>query len=254
MQPVAVGTESADRVANVLLAFTRSDGPIGVSVIARELSLSKAVVHRILQSLVSRGLVQYSPDSRDYKLGPAAAALGVQALRHLDVRSVARVPLMELRAATGETTTLSLLTADKRTYIDQYESLNEIKMTVELGRMHPLYAGASSRAILAHLPDEFVARVIEGGLDPTTPFTLTDPQELLDSLESVRQKGYARSRGERQADAGSVAAPLFGPHDEVLGSISVCGPSSRFTDDAVERFAEHLVLTARRISSLIREL
>lgn len=253
MQQTTTGTESAERVADVLLSFARSDAPMGVSSIARDLELSKAVVHRILQSLVSRNLVQYSAESRDYRLGAAAAALGAQALRQLDIRSVARVPLMELRDATGETTTLSLLSADKRTYIDQFESPNEVKMTVELGRMHPLHAGASSRAILAHLPQPFVDRVIREGLARTTTHTITDPEDLLLSLTDVREHGYSRSFGERQPDAGSIAAPIFGPHHEVIGSISTCGPIARFTDERVAQFIPLLLETASRISRDLAE-
>ena len=253
MQQATTGTESAERVADVLLSFTRTDEPLGVSSIARELDLSKAVVHRILQSLVSRHLIQYSPESRDYRLGSAGAALGARALRLLDIRTLARIPLMDLRDATGETTTLSLLSGDKRMYIDQYESPNEVKMTVELGRMHPLYAGASSRAILAHLPDEFVTRVAADGLEALTPETMTTLSELRESLDWVRDLGYARSAGERQADAGSIAAPIFGPQHDVIGSISICGPAARFDDESVSRFAPLLIDAAKRVSELAQQ-
>lgn len=253
MSSASAGTESAERVADVLLAFAGWDGPLGVSEIARKLDLSKAVVHRILQSLVSRSLLQYSTKSRDYQLGPASVALGVQALRRLDLRTLARVPLMELRESTGETTTLSLLSGDKRIYIDQYESPHEVKMTVELGRMHPLHAGASSRAILAFLPEEFITRVIVAGLAATTFKTITDPDALRANLQRVRELGYSRSARERQNDAGSVAAPLFGPHGEVIGCISVCGPSARFDDAVVARYAPLVTSTAARITSLISE-
>src|SRR5262249_1445924 len=48
------GTESAARVADVLTLFIAGPAALGVSEISRELGLSKAVVHRILQSLASR--------------------------------------------------------------------------------------------------------------------------------------------------------------------------------------------------------
>ncbi len=51
------GTETAGRVIDVLLLFTDGPDELGVSRIARELGLSKAVVHRILQTLVARGMV-----------------------------------------------------------------------------------------------------------------------------------------------------------------------------------------------------
>src|SRR5690606_7589767 len=86
---VSTGTESAERVADVLLAFSHGNGSMGVSKLARELALSKAVVHRILQSLVSRDLISFNPANREYSLGPSATVLGARALRQLDLRTVA---------------------------------------------------------------------------------------------------------------------------------------------------------------------
>lgn len=246
---VSTGTEAAERVADVLLAFSRGEGSIGVSKLARELFLSKAVVHRILQSLVSRNLVSFNSATREYSLGPSATVLAARALRQLDLRIVARDALAKLRDDTRETTTLSLLVADKRTYVDQYESMQEIKMTVELGRLYPLHAGASSRSILAFLPDSIVEKIIEDGLSPLTEATICDPHDLRQHLEGIRMNGYAISRGERQSGAGSVAAPVFGGDGRVLGAISTCGPLNRFDEDAISRYIPLVASAAARISS-----
>jgi DNA-binding IclR family transcriptional regulator len=244
----AAGTEAAARVADVLLMFASGPTALGVSEIARELHLSKAVVHRILQSLASRTLVRVDADTREYQLGPGAVALGARAMRDFDLRRVAREPLRELRDATRETTTLSALVRGARLYLDQYESPQEIKMTVGLGRPHPLYAGASSRAILAFLPDEAVEQVLAQGLERLTPETLEDPAQLRHQLAATRKDGYATSRGERQHGAGSVAAPVFGMDGDVVGSISVCGPITRFDAAAVARYVPLVQATAERIS------
>lgn len=253
LSPASTGTEAAERVADVLLAFSRGEGSMGVSKLARELSLSKAVVHRILQSLVSRGLVRFNPATREYSLGPSATVLGARALRQLDLRIVARDELVRLRDSTSETTTLSLLVADKRTYVDQYESMQEIKMTVELGRLYPLYAGASSRSILAFLPESTVERVIAAGLKPLTEATIADADVLRRQLEEVRATGFATSRGERQSGAGSVAAPIFGGDGQVLGSISTCGPLARFDESAISRYIPLVTSAAARVSSEFSE-
>ena len=245
----STGTESAERVADVLLALSRSDGPIGITSISRELSLSKAVVHRILQSLASRDLVRVDPVTREYHLGSGATALGARALRQLDLRVVARDELVGLRDETKETTTLSLLVVDKRTYIDQYEGPQEIKMTVELGRLYPLYAGASSRAILAFLPESEISRVLEPGLEQLTDETIQDQGVLRERLAGVRANGYAISQGERQSGAGSVAAPIFQGDNRVIGSISVCGPLARFDSAAVARYIPLVSEAAARIST-----
>lgn len=245
----STGTESAERVADVLLAFSHGEGSIGVSKLARELDLSKAVIHRILQSLVSRSLISFDPGTREYSLGPSATVLGARALRQLDLRIVAREDLARLREETRETTTLSLRVANNRTYVDQHESMQEIKMTVELGRLYPLYAGASSRSILAFLPESVIEDIIEIGLTPLTEATIRDAGELREQLAEIRTNGYAISRGERQSGAGSVAAPIFGGDRNVLGSISACGPLARFDAEAISRYIPLVTSAAARISS-----
>src|SRR3954465_9820396 len=124
------GTEAAARVVDVLVLFTEGPRSWGVSAIARRLGLSKAVVHRILQTLVERGLLVTDPDTRGYVLGPTAAALGARALRDSSLRAAALPVLRRLQRETGETTTVSARVPGGRVYLDQVESTREIKMTV----------------------------------------------------------------------------------------------------------------------------
>ncbi len=242
------GTEGAARVADVLLLFTDGPSPIGVSEVARRLGLSKAVVHRILRTLVDRRLLATDPLTRGYQLGSAAAAIGARGLRESELRRVALPFLRRLQAATGETTTLSAPVAAGRVYLAQVESLNEIKMTVELGRRFPLHAGSSSRAILAFMAAEEQQEVLDSELAALTGATIIDPQGLRASLDEVRRSGVAQSGGERQPGAGSVAAPLFGVGGAVVGAISVCGPVSRMTAQRCAELVPQVCEVADRIS------
>lgn len=233
---VSDGTEGAARVADVLLAFIGRDDAVGVTTLARELDLSKAVVHRILRTLVDRKLLEADIATRGYRLGQAAAAIGARAMRESRVREIAMPRMRELRAVTGETSTLSVRVPGGRVYLDQVESLQEVKMTVELGRRFPLHAGSSSRAILAFLPKDEQDSVIAAGLDPLTSETVIDPERLREALETVRSTGIARSYGERQVGAASVACPVFDLDGQVVAAISVCGPRVRLSDETMREF------------------
>lgn len=246
--PPVAGTEAAARVADVLLLFTAGPGPLGISDAARRLGLSKAVVHRIMRSLTSRGLVTADAHDGTYVLGPAAVALGVRALRDVDLRSTALPLLRRLQAATGETTTVSALVGARRVYLDQVESHSEIKMTVELGRAFPLHAGASGRVILAFAPDELRRQVLDGPLDRMTPTTPVEPSVLAAGLAQIATDGVAVSYGERQRGAGSVAAPVFGIDGGVVGAISACGPADRFDAATVERLKPRVAAAAAAVS------
>jgi DNA-binding IclR family transcriptional regulator len=242
------GTEAADRVADVLLLFARSDSPLGVSKIARSLSLSKAVVHRILQSLVSRSLVQVVPGGSTYILGPAAMGLSARAFSQIDVRSVASPILRQLRDVTRETTTLSVLVGNQRVYLDQYESPEEVKMVIEIGPRYPLHSGASSRAILAFLPESLIEDAIR---------QLRGVRQDLDedayraNLAQIRERGYATSLNERNTGAASISAPFFDAAANVMGSISSSGPAFRY---AIEEHDEHAALVVEAAKAITQRL
>jgi DNA-binding IclR family transcriptional regulator len=244
----APGTEAAARVADVLMLFTSGAESLGVSAVARELGLSKAVVHRILWTLADRSLISPDPVSRGYRLGPGSAALGARALRGSSLRTTA-APLIEaLQQSTGETTTVSSLVPGGRVYLAQVESPQQIRMTVEIGRKFPLHAGSSGKVILAFMSTERRQEVFASGLEPLTSNTVVDVAALNSELAEVRRSGLASSRGERQSDAGSVAAPVFGLDGDVVGAISVCGPIGRVDEHACDRFAPALAAAADEIS------
>ena len=242
------GTVAADRVADVLLTFAGTEGALGVSEVSRRLGLSKAVVHRVLRSLVSRRLLAVDDAGGGYRLGSAAATLGARAVRDMNIRECALPLLNRLREESGETATVSELVGVSRVYLDQVPSGREIRMTVELGRPFPLHAGASSRAILALGPPVLRRQILDGPLEALTPETIVDRGRLREELDRNAREGVAVSYGERQPGAASVAAPLLAADGHALGAISVCGPVDRFDDDVVRELRPRVLQAAREAS------
>lgn len=224
---------SVERAADVLILFSHVDQPdLGVTEIASSLKLSKAVVHRILTTLASKGLVEADEATRRYRLGPVALSLGITYIDRIDLRSLVLPVLRQLAEHTFETATLSLRYGWERMYVDQITPPREVRMTVPLGKTFPLHAGSSSKAFLAFLPDEEIERYLaQPALISLTEQTLTDADALRQQLDEIRQRGYAVSYGERQAGAGSVAAPVFDHRHQPAAVLSVCGPLERFRDE-----------------------
>jgi len=230
--------QSVERTCNVLLSFKAEEPVLGVSEIARRLGLPKSAVHRTLDSLVRMGLVARDRSSSRYRLGPRAADLGFAALGTPDIRGLALPVLQELVRHTRETATLSLLSGHERFYAAQVEGPQDVKMSIEIGKRCPLYAGASGRAILAYFaPAQLDAYLSSTPLAPLTEKTITSREKLVEQLELVRRQGYSVSLGERDPWAGAVAAPVF-LGDVLVGSISVCGPHNRFNPEKVAEYGE----------------
>ena len=240
---------TVSRAADVLTLFTRIDEPtLGVTQIAQELNLSKAVVHRLLTTLAAKDYVQFDPVTRRYGLGPAVLGLGLSYLDRIDIRSLARQAMQQLSDATSETSTLSIRSGWTRVYVDQVTPRREVKMTVQLGRPFPLHAGSSSKAFLAFLSEaERKEYLAQHDLEALTAETITDASRLERELEAIRERGYAVSHGERQAGAASVAAPVFDHRGDPVASISVCGPVERFAP-RTEEVAAQLVGATEEVS------
>lgn len=223
---------TVERATDVLTLFTRVDRQdLGVTEIANELNLSKAVIHRVLNTLATKGFIETDEETRRYRLGPAVLALGQAYVDRLDIRDLAQAHMRALSEQTNETATLSQRYGWERVYVDQITPEREVKMTVALGQRFPLHAGSSSKAFLAFLPAEEQERYIaENRLVALTDSTLVDPDALRADLAVTRKRGFAVSDGERQGGASSIAAPIIDHRGNPAAVISVCGPGERFAD------------------------
>ena len=127
--------------------------------------------------------------------------------------------------------------------IDRVESTHPLRLSLEVGRLTPLTAGASAKALLAFLPPTEIRVVLDRPMERLAPGTLTAPDALLEELEAIRQRGYATSREETDASAWGVAAPIRSRDGYAVAAIGLAGPLSRLSDRAWDEFGA-LVRTA----------
>ncbi|MGB3438146.1 MAG: IclR family transcriptional regulator [Actinophytocola sp.] len=245
--------QSVERVTAVLMCFTDGDPELGITDVAQRLELPKSAVHRVLEALTKSGMTTREHERGKYRLGPRVTELSLAALGTVDVRSLALPVMEDLRDATGETVTLTFAIGNQRVYVAQVESRQDVRMTIEVGRRAPLYAGASGRAILmtfgeAEL-DHYLSQV---ELTPLTDRTLQDRAALVDVLAIDRVRGYTDSSGERDTYAAAVAAPITGRNSRAFACLSVCGPRARLDGAARDTYGPVAVAAAERISDMLR--
>lgn len=239
---------AVERAADVLLLFSEENaGVLGVTEIAELTGFSKAVVHRILNSLKASNFITVDPETKRYGLGPAAVSLGLTYLEGLDVRTMARPILAELGRRSNETVTLSIRNGWERSYLDQVVPSVEVRMVVQIGETFPLHAGASSKAMLAALPEAEVKDYLNQELRTLTDDTVVDPAALRAQLDEIREQGYALSSGERRAGATAIAAAILDHEGSPMAAMSISGPTDRFADRAIDH-ADDIVSAASSLS------
>jgi IclR family KDG regulon transcriptional repressor len=95
------------------------------------------------------------------------------------------------------------------------------------------------------MSDEELNSVLpEKELKGYTPHSITNPEILKKELQKVAVQGYAFDNEELDLGVRCIAAPIRDYTRRIVGALSISGPSTRFTDERLERELTPLVVRA----------
>jgi IclR family acetate operon transcriptional repressor len=201
----------------------------------------KSTIHRLLTALEGRRFVRYEPDTRLWKIGVEAFAVGSAFLRNRDITGFARPVMQALVNDSGETASLYVEDDGEIVCISQIECRQTMRVIARPGGRARMHASGSGKALLAFVSDEHLNEVVERhGLQAATEKTIKSPQALRLNLEGVRRKGYAVDDEENALGIRCVAAPVFDHTGEVIAAISISGPSARIVDHRIPPLGERV--------------
>ncbi|MGH2407823.1 MAG: IclR family transcriptional regulator [Candidatus Limnocylindrales bacterium] len=243
------GAQVVDRVVDILETFPRLGPELGVSDVSRALGLKKATTHRILASLLRRGIVAQNATTRRYRLGMKLWELGQLATSQVDWGERVKPFLQELTDVSGETTHLAVLNDGQVLYVEKVESSRSLRMPSQVGRRLPVHCTGVGKALVAFLPEEVLAGLLSRrGMPAFTPNTITELERLREELERVRRRGYAVDDQEIEEGLVCVAAPVRDHTGHVVAATSIAGPSSRLRPETIVMHAAEVVAAANSMS------
>ncbi len=244
------GTQSVLRAMSLLKAFDDERREWGLAELAERVGLNKTTAFRLLTALESEGMVARRPFAETYILGPEIVVLGGRALRSNDLRSLAKPELEQMAAISGETATLEIMSGEDHVLIiDEVIGNHLVGSSQSLGTRWPMYATSTGMAMLAHLPEAHVARVLQRPLAALTPKTVTETAVLRQELVHTRERGYSFVEEWLEEGLIVVGAPLFNHDGQVIAAISLGAPAIRFTPARLPEMGGLVKETAERISA-----
>jgi IclR family acetate operon transcriptional repressor len=242
------GVQSVIKAVDILEALAAARSEVALSDLAAEVALPLPTIHRLVRTLVSRGLVHQLPNRR-YALGAALIPLGDAARSMLS--DWAEPVLTRLVERLGETANLAILDGDQATYVSQVPSRHSMRMFTEVGRKVDTHCTGVGKALLAQLDDDAVRKILaRTGMPPMTSHTITDPDALVAELDLIRRQGYALDRGEQEVGVFCVAVCLR----RTGMAVSVSGPETRMTPELVARAVPELTAAAEDLSAAAPDL
>lgn len=239
---------AVDRALLVLEALGEKPGQ-GVTALSKSLGLTKSIVFRLLQTLEERGFVFRDPELAVYSLGYRVGVLGERVGRDGSLLFAARPVMDALRDRTSENINLVVREGSRSLVLATRAGHHSIRLFAQAGRNGPLHAGGGSLCLLAFADQSVIDAVLSGPLEAFTPYTITDRDKLRQLLERIRANGFNIALNDLDEGAFSVAAPIMGPHDDVIASISVAGAMVRFDEERREQYIRAAREAAAEISS-----
>jgi DNA-binding IclR family transcriptional regulator len=244
------GVSSGDRMLAVLDLFAVENPEWTVEAAAEALQVSAPTAYRYFKQLTKAGLL--SPVSgASYALGPAIIQMDHQIQICDPMLNAARSVMVDLIQYAAESATVLLC----RLYHDRVMCVHQVvgrgpqlPVSYERGRLMPLFRGATSKIILAHLPARTLRSLFDHHADEIAAAGLgTTSVAFRRYLAGLRRAGAVVSRGEIDPGRVGVAAPIFGAERAILGSLSFVLPEPRADDRLIARLTPLTVAGAREI-------
>lgn len=226
--------QGSSRLLSVLNLFTRDHPTWRPEAINEKLSLSRATGYRLIKELVDAGFLRKIAAGH-YALGARIIELDYH-MRESDPLLLTAAPLMNAMSAdTGLDGILSTLFGRQR-LVNIHRSSPDGALSLRYGRGRPvpLFRGAASKMMMAHMPRTELQKVhrlheaeirAEGLGDDWPAFRKR--------MADYRSRGMYLSRGEIDPGIAAAAVALVGDDSDVLGALALVG-----TIDAIDAIGE----------------
>ena len=243
-------TLSVQKALRLLAAFSIARPELSLAELAHETGLSVSTAHRLLATLEVESFIERVPGSARYRLAIKVFELGSVVLQRMELNVVGTPILARLATKTEETTYLSVLSSDTVLCLARIEGVRHSRSQfLAAGRHLPLHAGAASKVLLAHLPQERVRQLLSHHtLEAFTDRTITDPDQFMMMLPEVSEQGYALSEEEITKGLVAIAAPIWDQTGQVISAISLSGAEDRFGPETRPLLVDQVKEAAYQIS------
>jgi len=213
------------RAAAVLRLLGKSDAPLGVQAIARELGLVPSTCLHVLRALVAEEFVSFDLDTKRYSLEAGVLTLARHWLRRNRFNDLAQ-PLLDRISQSFDVTMMGvhIVGLEHIIVVAVSQSGNNFQLSTQIGSRFPALISATGRCIAAfggHPETELEARFKALRWDEPPTFDEWKEQVLL-----TQRQGFAVDAGNYISGVTVVAAPVWRARGRLSHALVAIGVGS----------------------------
>jgi DNA-binding IclR family transcriptional regulator len=229
-----------------LIRALETDGrPMSLTQLASATNMSTSQAHLYLASYVHEGLVRQDPESNRYELGPYALQLGIAAMRGLNVLSLAREELQNLRDRSSESAHFSIWSERGPCIVLTVDGRRPLPFSSRLGFALPLLSSATGRVFLAYLPKSDTELVLSTELaDGKAQGRVFHAEDVDELIRDIRASGFSYTDSMVNIGLSALAAPVFAVGGKITGVLTLIAPSGVLSKDELDAATQALQTSA----------
>lgn len=215
---------SVERGFRVLDALSLSTGPMSLTELAQHTQLAVPTLQRLTTTLIEAGYVQKIAGTKRYCPTVRTVDLLHSYLSRNQFAKRAWPYLVKLREELGLDVSLSVPVSNSMIYVHRLPGYRGNFENTLPGKKIPMHLSASGRCLLSLKSKVDLKTYLESvPLASITPWSVTDPDTLMEEISQCRNLGYAFVKQEASPGMMTLACPIT-RGVEVIAGISVHAP------------------------------
>ncbi len=245
------GASPVARAFRLVQMVVAAGGAVGVRELSRRSGLPRSTVSRLVRSLTELGMLSRGADGSVH-VGTALSTLQPDGPSPA-LRDQLRPLLCDLVELFGENAALSVDGTDALEYLEEVRADNPVSVPDVARARHPFHLVAPGLVTMAWWDDDRLDDYLARELATATPASTTSPRLLRRRIHGVRVAGWAWTDEELEVGVNGLAAPVLDERGELVATVSLFGPSYRFSPASRPEVAAGLTaLVAERAGALLR--
>jgi len=241
--------QSLDRGLVLLETVANARSPVSLSELMPVLGIDRSSVFRLANTLVLRGFLVQTPDSKRYMLGSSIWRLASLFRFENVLLQVARPHVDALAADAGETTHVAVRQGAKAVLIERQLTANVLGVTgAGQGTAVSLHSTGVGKALIADFDREGLLQLFGGEKLPRfAKRTITTVAGLAEACERTRACGYAVDDEEEHEGVRCIGAPIRDASGQIVAAVGISAPIARLPREAVKKMGARVAAAARAI-------
>lgn len=194
--------------------------------VSENLNIPIASVYRICNCLVSYGVLRTSKASSDtLKLGYRIMEWAKNSTP-FDITAYMHTLMRDLSSKTGQACQLCILSDNSAVIVAQEIPEKSVTLIASIGEKIPININAGARVLVSQYDEPRRSAFVKNAWKITskeTPYTEMNVDRYIDSLDGIREQGYALDIEEYALGIGCAAVPIFNSKGKAIAALGLTG-------------------------------